>query len=187
MTLADAFPLAVVLLGAMAAAVTDVWKFKVYNALTLPLIASGLLYHGVSGGWSGLGNSALGLLVGFGALLIPHVMGGMGAGDVKLMAGIGAWLGMPLTLSVFLASALVAGAYALVLVVLQGRLRETILELHLLWLRLTAVSRALAPDDRVETAVKRTDRRARLVPFAAMIAVGIIATLLFSEYLPAHS
>jgi len=154
-----------------------VWKFKVYNLLTLPLLASGLVYHGITGGLSGLGDSFVGLLVGFGALIIVHLMGGIGAGDVKLMAGVGAWLGMPLTIYVFLASALAGGAYALALAAFQGRLRETLLNVQILWLRLTTVGRYLGANDRVELEVNRADRRRRLVPFAAMIALGIVATV----------
>jgi prepilin peptidase CpaA len=175
-------PLAVVLVAALIAAVTDVWKFKVYNVLTLPLMAAGLLYHGVVGGMAGLSDGAVGLLVGFGALVIPHLMGGMGAGDVKLMAAIGAWLGMPLTLHVVLASALAAGAYAVVLALAGGKLRETILDVQVLWLRLTSMGRFPAADDRVQAETRRADRRRRLVPFAAMVAVGVVATLVWSEY-----
>src|SRR5207248_19483 len=92
----------VVLTASAVAAVTDVWKFKVYNALTLPLVLSGLLYHAVVGGWAGLLGSLLGCLFGFAILFAFFLMGGMGAGDVKLMAAIGAWLGVPATFAVFL-------------------------------------------------------------------------------------
>ena len=49
----------------------NVWKFKVYNALTLPMLALGLLYHGVTGGAAALGDSVQGMLVGF-AILYAH-------------------------------------------------------------------------------------------------------------------
>src|SRR4051812_45954857 len=78
----------VVLCAALIAAVTDVWKFKVHNALTLPLLLSGLVYHAVVGGMDGFSDSLLGALFGFGVLIVFYAMGGMGAGDVKFMAGI---------------------------------------------------------------------------------------------------
>ena len=72
-------------------------------------MASGLLYHASVGGLPGLGASVGALLFSFGALILLYALRGMGAGDVKLMAGIGAWLGMPAIHSVFLTTALAAG------------------------------------------------------------------------------
>jgi len=172
-------PAAVVLVAVLIAAVTDVWKFKVYNALTVPLLLGGLIYHATTAGWAGLANSTLGLLFGFSILLIFYAMGGMGAGDVKLMAAIGAWLGMPLTFYVFIASGLAGGVYAIALLVLRNGLQDAAIHMHILWLRLTAFSRHLGSDARVESEVRRDDRRRRLIPFAAMVAVGVIATFVW--------
>ncbi|HZT82502.1 MAG TPA: A24 family peptidase [Gemmataceae bacterium] len=179
-------PALVVLAGALIAAFTDVWKFKVHNLLTLPLLLAGVIYHTVMGsmsetGWSiGLLNSLLGALFGFGILIVFYIVGGMGAGDVKLMAAIGAWLGWPLTFYVFIASALAAGVYSVVLILAYGRLRETWLNLKIIWHRLAAVGRHLGGEDRIEAEVNRADRRRRVIPFAAMIAVGVVALLLWS-------
>jgi prepilin peptidase CpaA len=168
----------IVFLTAVAiTAVTDVWKFKVYNVLTLPLLCSGLVYHGYVGGSSEFAVSLTGALFGFGILLTFYVMGGMGAGDVKLMAAVGAWLGMPQIFYVFIASSLAAGCYALFLIFTHGRLRETWLNLQILWFRVRAFGRHLGAEDQVEAAVSRADRGSRLIPFAAMIAIGVVATL----------
>ncbi len=172
----SAVPVAVVLTAALVAAVTDIWKFKVYNALTMPLLVAGLLYHGY---YSQFANSGLGILFGFAALVPLYIIGGMGAGDVKLMAAVGAWLGMPLTFYVFIASSLAAGLYAIGLVVWTGRVGETIVNLHIMWLRLSSVGRYLGSEDRIENEVRRSDRRGRIIPFAAMVAIGIVATLLW--------
>ena len=176
-------PVIVVLTAALIAAVTDVWKFKVYNALTLPLMVSGLIYHGLRGD---LGGSLLGILFGFAALIVLYIIGGMGAGDVKLMAAVGAWLGMPLTYYVFLASSLAAGVYAIGLVLWTGRVGETVVNLHIFWLRLSSVGRYLGSEDRIESEVRRSDRRTRIIPFAAMVAIGIVATLLWFRTGLAH-
>ena len=114
-------------------------------------------------------------------MLVFYILGGMGAGDVKLMAGVGAWLGMPLTFHVFLAASLAAGVYALVLLVVQHGVGETLVHLQLSWLRLAAIGRRLGADSRVEDEVKRDDRHRRLIPFAAMILVGIIAALFWDH------
>jgi prepilin peptidase CpaA len=173
-----AVPVIVVLGAVMVAAAIDLWKFKVYNALTLPLLVSGLLYHAFH---AHLANSLLGVLFGFGVLIVFHILGGMGAGDVKLMAAVGAWLGMPLTYHVFVASSLAAGVYALGLVVWTGRLRETIVNFQILWLRLASVGRYLGADDQIEVEVTRSDRRSRIIPFGAMVAIGLVATLFWLQ------
>jgi prepilin peptidase CpaA len=177
-------PVGVVLTAALIAAVTDLWKFKVYNALTLPMLASGLIYHGLSGGSDALGSSLLGMLFGFASLVVVYAQGGMGAGDVKLMAAVGAWLGMPLTFYVFIASALAGGVYVLGLLLVVGGLNDVIVNFQILLLRLAAVGRHLGQNDRIETAAQRSERRKRLVPFAAMIAVGIVATLFWVNFKP---
>ena len=179
MGFSSSVPAAVVLIAALIAAITDVWKFKVYNALTLPMMVAGLLYHGIFDGRAGLAASALGLSFGFAILLLFYAIGAMGSGDVKLMAAIGAWLGMPLTFYVYIASALAGGVYAVALLVMSGGVREAVLHMQLLWLRMTAFSRHLGSDDRIESGVKRDDRRKRLIPFAAMVAIGVLSTYLW--------
>ena len=177
MASALSLPVTIVLVASLAAAVTDVWKFKVHNLLTLPLLLSGLVYHALAGGAPGLAGGVLGALFGFFSLVGFYVLGGMGAGDVKLMAAVGAWLGMPLTLYVFLASALAAGCYAVVLIVACGRIRETWLNLLIVWHRLAALGRHLGAEERAEAQVNQADRRRRVIPFAAMIALGLVALL----------
>ncbi len=173
----DSFPIALVLAASLIAAATDVWKFKVYNLLTFPLLAFGLIYHGIHGGMPGLAGSLLGALAGFGLMIMLYMMGGMGAGDVKFVTALGAWLGLPLTLYVLIAGCIAAGVYAAVLLVTAASLRETLLNMQLLWFRLSCLGRHLAYEDRVEVEVKRHDRRRRLIPFSAMIALGLVATV----------
>ncbi len=175
-------PIAVVLVAALIAAVTDVWKFKVFNLLTFPLLASGLLYHVVHGGTAELTGSIVGALVGFGLMILLYTMGGMGAGDVKFVTALGAWLGLPLTLYVLIVGCIAAGVYAAVLLVAAPSRRETLLNMQILWLRLICLGRHLGSEDRVEAEVKRPDRRRRLIPFSAMIALGLVATVFWLRY-----
>jgi prepilin peptidase CpaA len=156
----------------------DVWKFKVYNALTVPLLLTGLVYHVIAGGLPGLQGSLIGMVSGFAVLFVIYTMGGVGAGDVKLMAAVGAWLGMPLTLHLFVASALASGIYAVVLVLLSGSMRETWINLQVVLFRIMALGHHLGADFRLEDEMKRADRRRRLVPFGAMVAVGFAAILI---------
>ena len=170
-------PVVLVLAAALVAAVTDVWKFKVYNLLTFPLLAGGLLYHAFHGGTSELTGSAAGAITGFGMMIVLYMIGGMGAGDVKFVTALGAWLCLPLTVYVLMAGCVAAGVYAAVLLITASSLRETMLNIQILWLRLNCLGRHLGYEDRVETEVKRQDRRLRLIPFSAMIALGLVATV----------
>jgi prepilin peptidase CpaA len=174
---ASTFPFVVVTIAALVSAVTDLWKFKVYNVLTIPLLLSGFIYHAVMGGTSDFSRSVSGALFGFGILIAPYVMGGMGAGDVKLMSAVGAWLGWSQTYHVFVASAIAAGIYAMVLILMSNKLLETWVNVQIMWHRFTIFGRYLGAEERVEVAVVRNDRRRRVIPFAAMVAVGIIATI----------
>jgi len=79
----------IVLLAVLVTAATDLWKYKVYNVVTLPLLACGLIYHSVVGGSAAATGSVLGAAFGFSALFVFYLLGGMGAGDVKLMSAVG--------------------------------------------------------------------------------------------------
>jgi prepilin peptidase CpaA len=175
-------PLGVAVVAAVVAAVTDVRSFTVHNVLTLPLLVTGLIYHGFANGGAAFSSSLHGALFGFGVLMVFYLMGGIGAGDVKLMAGIGAWLGMSQTMVVFTVAALAGGVYGLVQIAVCGRWRESWVNVQILWHRVAAVGRHLGAEDRVEAEVRRDDRRRRLVPFAAMIMVGVVMSTALSWY-----
>jgi prepilin peptidase CpaA len=108
--------------GILWASWTDYKEHRVPNWLNAAIGATGFLaqahFFGVSGVWVGL----LGLLVGFATLIIPWLMHGMGAGDVKLMMAIGVWLGPWLTFVAFCVGAVVGGIIAVVMVLASGRL-----------------------------------------------------------------
>jgi len=60
-----------------------------------------------------------------------------------------------------------------------GKVGETLWNLRVLWMRLVCIGRYLGADDQVEKQVRRSDRRQRIIPFAAMVLVGIVGTLLW--------
>jgi prepilin peptidase CpaA len=164
---------AVPAVASAAAAVVDVRQFRVPNGLTLPLCGGGLLFHTLLGGVAGLERSGGGLVVGGLLLILFFLIGAMGAGDVKLLAGVGAWLGPSSTISVFLVAGLAAGMYSLGVYALRHRLRELRTVFKIVCLQLVALSRHVAPAE-VGVRLQRADRRWHVMPFALMIAIGVL-------------
>ncbi|XXJ18636.1 A24 family peptidase [Desulfovibrio caledoniensis] len=111
----------------VTATVTDIRNQRIYNWLTFPLILAGLATHTVFGGFAGLKFAAYGFALGFVAMVIPYFMGVMGAGDVKLMAGIGAWLGVEATLTAFLFTCIAGGIYALAVLATNREILKRVL------------------------------------------------------------
>jgi prepilin peptidase CpaA len=106
------------------AAYIDGKQLKVPNWITFPMVLTGLAYHTLANGWTGCYASLLGIGCGLLCLLPLYSIGGMGAGDVKLMAGIGAWLGAVTTWNSFLATVVVGAIMAVVMVVWSGRIQH---------------------------------------------------------------
>lgn len=102
------------------AAVIDGMILKVPNCLTFPFVLSGWFHWTYQAGLSGFAHSLLATFAGMMLLLPLRNVGGMGAGDVKLLAGIGAWCGLIVTLKAFVATALVGGAIAMCMILMSG-------------------------------------------------------------------
>jgi prepilin peptidase CpaA len=79
-------------LGA-AAAVEDIATRRISNWIPIAGLACGLGWHGATSGWRGLLTALGGGAAGFAVFLVFYLFGGLGGGDVKLMAGLGALLG----------------------------------------------------------------------------------------------
>ena len=75
------------------ACITDVRHRRIPNVLTFGAAAVALLFHTVVSGLPGLMGAALGWVVGVALFLPFFLLRGMGGGDVKLLAALGAWLG----------------------------------------------------------------------------------------------
>ncbi len=145
------WPLAFVCAAMVVAAVIDGWKLKVPNWLTFPLVLSGWglgLLHtlGLAGstGIGGIGASLACTALGFALLFPVYSVGGMGAGDVKMQMGFGAWIGafygmapaeeFPgphpgaawIVVYAFCLAVVIGGVIALGMIFLRGQLRKNL-------------------------------------------------------------
>ena len=104
----------------------DVRTRKIPNRLTFPAIVLGWITHLACGGVDGLGSSLAGCALA-GVMLLPGwLLRWMGAGDVKLMAAVGAWVGYPLAIVAALASFVAGGLIALIVALRHGRLLQSL-------------------------------------------------------------
>ena len=110
------------------------------------------------------------------------LLGAMGAGDVKLMAGVAAWLGIEKTFYVWVASSIAAGIYALILLVQPGELKRTLLNFQVMYFKLRALSVHLGPEERIESIVGQKNRRRRAIPYGVMVSLGVVIMLVWTKW-----
>jgi prepilin peptidase CpaA len=161
----------------VVATFTDLRSRRVPNWLVLPFLVAGIVFspwrpdwngRGQWFGWSGLGQSFAGLTL---AVLIYGFlfwMGGMGAGDVKLCAAIGAWIGPSQLLLALILTGLAGGIMVLCWAVYAGFLKELFTgagELLFGWKR-----RGMARDPDLVLA----NPLKRKMPYAPAIAIGTL-------------
>ena len=105
----------------------DVRYRRIPNKLVLATLIGGVAMNAFWGGRSGLLTSLGGFLYAFGIMLVLHLFGTMGAGDVKLFGAIGAVIGQPLVLQTFLIVAIIGGVLAVCKMVYTRRTASTML------------------------------------------------------------
>ena len=147
--------------------VCDLKTRKLPNALTVPALCAGLLFHMIIGhGWL---FALLGFVVGFGVMLALWFIGGSGGGDVKFMAAVGCWLGPWTTFQVLILGALISG----VLTILG--LGRRVLRMRRLGTEPDAKSQAPGKNDKKGTAWSRRFRAGKewVVPFGVSAALAV--------------
>jgi prepilin peptidase CpaA len=114
----------VVLVVGVVACVTDVRSRRIPNILTFGAAACGLLFHLSVAGLPGLATAVGGWATGVALFLPFFLLRGMGAGDVKLLAALGAWLGPMQTIWLALFASMAGGVMALIVASSTGYLRS---------------------------------------------------------------
>jgi prepilin peptidase CpaA len=140
----------------IVASVEDLARRTISNWIVLAALIAGIGCQVFAKGWIGIGHGLFGAVAGFAVFLIFYVLGGMGGGDVKLMAGFGAMLGTGRLLHAAFFTALTGGIMAAVV---------------LGW---AAVRRGLSRE-------KPSESRPASIPYAPAIALGVWLTLLSAK------
>jgi prepilin peptidase CpaA len=143
---------------------TDTLYARIPNLLNAGLALFAVVYHSSISGWDGTLFSLSGLALGLGLLLLPYLMGGFGAGDVKALAALGALLGPQAILHVFVYMAFFGGGIALLHYVFHYNLKQKIREG---WesVLASALSRDMGN-------LKSSQKESLRFPYAAAIAFG---------------
>jgi prepilin peptidase CpaA len=173
------WPIWLVSITLIVAAVIDGKQLKVPNWLTFPMIVSGWVFGTIIGGWYGLGESLLGTVVGLGLLLPAYAIGGMGAGDVKLLAGVGAWVGATTTFYAFCVSAVIGGVIAVAMVLLRKNWAHHKNQFF------SIVGEIVTIGKPTELAAIAQERKSSmlLLPYGIPIAIGTIAYFMWAGLL----
>jgi prepilin peptidase CpaA len=190
------WPLWFICVAMVVAAVIDGWKLKVPNWLTFPLVLSGWalgLCHDLNllegTGSGGVGASLAGTALGFALLFPVYSIGGMGAGDVKMQMGFGAWIGAFYGLSrtgehpgamwivfwAFCLAALIGGVIALAMIALRGQLRRNLSNTREI---LGDLFGAKGVGEVAEKAAQRKPRL-HLLPYGIPLCIGFIGYLIY--------
>jgi len=192
----DNWPLAFVCFAMIVAAVIDGWKLKVPNWLTFPLVLGGWalgLCHNFGwlqgSGGGGIGDSIAGTALGFALLFPVWLIGGMGAGDVKMQMGFGAWIGafygassgdshpgaLWIVFSAFCLAAVIGGVLALGMMLIRGKLRQNMSNTR------TILGDLFAAQGVGEVAEKAAARKPtmHLLPYGIPLCLGFISYLIY--------
>lgn len=164
-------PHVVVILVAGMASAADIRTARIPNLLTFGAAAAALVYLFASNGWSGLAAACEGWAVGV-LLFSPFfALGGLGAGDVKLLGAMGAWLGPRETVWVALYASMAGGVMALIVALATGYLGRAVTNLRMLVTYWQVVGIRPLPELTLKSGC------APRLPYAVPIAAGLLVML----------
>ena len=150
---------------------------KIPNWMTFPFILTGIASSWFFSGSSGLKFSLFGLITGFFLLFFFFLLGGMGAGDVKLLSAVGSLLGPRLVFYAFVWTALTGGILAVGLIIYKKAFRQTFFNIgSLLHAWLVGFGMNSISDFTIH------NRSLIKLPYAVPIAIGTILAVWLREF-----
>lgn len=151
----------------------DTLKSRIPNLLNAVLALAGLTLFFYHGGWAGLLVGLAGLTLGLALLLLPWLLGGMGAGDVKALGALGALLGPEPIFHVFLYMGLYGGLLAILHYLFARNIKQKASE----WLG--SFKATVLTKDPAMLIPEKTE--ALRFPYAAAIAFGYYTYLTYGS------
>jgi prepilin peptidase CpaA len=151
--------------------VTDVRARRIPNAISAPAMLLGALLNAEYFGLAGFASSLVGIGVAVLVLFLPFALGGIGAGDVKMMAAVGALLGMRLMLVSLLIGMLFGGVVMVAHLARVGRLREKLVATGRM-VAIAAMSRSVGA-----LRLSAAAPEAVALPYSIPLALGTVAVL----------
>jgi prepilin peptidase CpaA len=150
----------------------DYKEKRVPNYLNVIIILSGLLVQLLfKGGW-GVLSGVEGLALGFALLIVPWAMYMMGAGDVKLLAGMGAWLGPEMVLWTFMIGAIIGGVASLIMIASQHRWAGAMDNFQTAALKCTSAKLAFSKVGEVKSLASK-----QLIPYGMPLTGGALIVM----------
>lgn len=153
----------------LIAVIFDLKEQRIPNWLIMAALMGALAGHILTGGLQGFLFSLKGFGVGLALLIFPFMMGGMGAGDVKLLGVVGALQGSAFVLNAFTSMALWGGLMAVILLIGKRELIKTIRRL------LVSAFMAFFKMNKLQDSVANSNSGVRF-PYALAIALGAVST-----------
>ena len=167
------FQWGVVIGASLLSAVTDVRERRIPNALTFPLFVAGLMWAAWQDGLTGAGEAFGAAILAALPFVLLFLFAGGGAGDAKLMAAIGAWLGLRQGLTALLCVAIAGGTLALVRAIAQKQLKLVLTSVYVAvcgFLASVAGGRTLR---RQETLAEESQPEDLYIPYGVAIFAGV--------------
>jgi prepilin peptidase CpaA len=161
----------IVLGVALIAVAFDVRTRRIPNWLTFGAAGGAVLYGLAAAGLPGLSNAALGWIVGALLFFPLFALRGMGAGDVKLIAALAAWLGPIEGVYLALFASIAGGVVGVVVAIAHGYLGRAFSNVWLMMLHWRVAGPRPVPGLTLQ------DTRAPRLAFAIPIAIGLVCTL----------
>jgi len=149
---------------------------RIPNWLTLPAMGAALVWHTAHAGLSGFLFSLGGLGAGLGLMFVPFIMGGLGGGDVKMLAAVGAAKGTWFVFLAFLCMGIAGGLMGLTYALCRGRLKTTLRNIKTICVLLYYRT------DPQKAAVSDAGG-AGAFPYAGAIAVGVLIAHILTPWL----